>query len=157
MDYIGDDDDDDYVYGNEQQFLDEYNVHGRVGFMRTDKTVQDIAADAGVTIQHGHLKDALQRFYVYVNASANRLINEGIIPWVSLNKIQLILTRIKDVKNPEFKNADAFVLGYAVTMGGSSIDVKHFDSLKGKIEKLDQPLQQTDVMRYANMWLSMTQ
>jgi hypothetical protein len=162
MDY----DEEEYIYEEESaaaaypQFIDEYNVFERVGGRMSDeKTVQEIAAEAGVLIsarQGQIIRDAVHRFYIYVNASARRMISEGVIPWVTSAEVQKILTAIRHVKNPGYKNADAFVLGYAITRPtGNSINSKYFESIKPKLDKFEpNPLKQTDVVRYAHMWIN---
>jgi hypothetical protein len=142
----------------EQEYLEEYHVLDRVGYTNDEKTVQEIAAEAGIIIQQrpGHLiRDATQRFYVYTNASARRMISDGIINWVSHNEVTKILSSIKFIKNPEYKNADAFILGYAVTRpNGKEININRLNSLKPILEQMDPVIKQTDVIRYANLWIN---
>jgi Family of unknown function (DUF5770) len=135
--------------------LDEYRVFERAEY--AGKNVEQIASDAGIVFTHkkGELiKDPVHRFYIYVNASAQKLIREGYISFVPASDIPLILTGIKDVKNIKYKNADAFVLGYAVSKSGS-INAKHFNDVVAKTRKLEPPIKPADIIRYARLWISL--
>lgn len=138
----------------ENQFQLEFKAFERMG-REEDKTVADIAAEAGVIFQPHQkgkiIRDPIQKFYVYVNASALKLINEGYIPFVQKSDVRTILEKIRFIKNIQYKNPDAFVLGYAVVKSGS-LNLRHFDLVCAKISELDPPLKRTDVLRYARLW-----
>jgi hypothetical protein len=107
------------------------------------RTVEEIATEAGVS------GDALVlKFYIYVNATAHRLIDEKVITNVKRNEIERILSFIKYVDNPQYKHPETFVLGYAVTKSGI-IDGKMLNSIK-----LDDNIKPMDVLKYGHLWLN---
>jgi hypothetical protein len=138
----------------EEEF-DEYRAFERTEY--AGKDVEQIASDAGIVFTHkkGELvRDPVTRFYIYVDASARKLIKERYITFMSSNDIPTILTRIRNVKNVKYKNADAFVLGYAVSKS-NSINSKHFNEIVEETRNLEPLIRPADILRYANMWLSM--
>lgn len=141
--------DEDYMYEEEQEYLPEVNVFERVEYEGGD-TVEQIAMDAGV-IPDDRKKGTkftnnVWRFYVYVNATARRMIDEGSIP-LRPAEVPRILRQIKMIPNPEFKNPEAFIYGYAVTKSGT------LDRNMLKTLTLPPTLKLTDVVRYARMIL----
>lgn len=109
------------------------------------KTVEEIATEAGVS------GDALVlKFYIYVNATAHRLIEDKVITNVKRNEIERILTFIKYVDNPQYKHPETFVLGYAIAKTGS-IDGKLLNSLK-----LEDHIKPMDVLKYGNLWINIS-
>lgn len=158
-DYDDDDDfDEDYVYGNYEGRLNPDYHAFETSFYEGPRTVEAIAAQAGVitTRQKGQvIRDPLFKFYVYVNAVAHRFIEEGYIPTVSRNDVEPILVSIQKVKSPQYKNPEAFVLGYSVAKSGK-INKKQFDFLVTKLADLENiTITPMDVIRYANLWLNL--
>ena len=147
----------DYCYENED-YHGEQDYHAfETSFYEGPRTVEAIAAQAGVitTRQKGQvIRDQVFKFYVYVNAVAHRFIDEGYIPTVSRNDVETILVAIQRVQSPQFKNPEAFVLGYSVAKSGQ-INKKQFDYLSSKLENLDIFITKMDVFRYALLWLSL--
>jgi len=57
------------------------------------------------------------------------------------------------MKNIQYKNPTAIILGYALTKS-STIDKKLFNELIPKIKTLEPPMKPTDLLRYSNLWLN---
>lgn len=141
-------DDDEII--DTQEYMNEVNVYDRAVFGDVGDTVEQIAMDAGVVPDDRKkgtkFTNNIWRFYVYVNASARRMIDEGIVQMRQRDVVN-ILKHIKLIDNPEFKNPDTFVLGYSIVNRGS-IDKS---ALKQLIPKLPQNIKPTDVVRYARL------
>lgn len=140
----------------EQEFLPEVNVFERVEFENGD-SLERIAMDAGVIPENRKKGDRFDnnvwRFYVYVNAAARRLIEEGTISNVKTLEIPLILRQIALIDNPEYKNPDAFIAGYAATKGGK-VNIKELNAIASRVQKSTGELKATDILRYARLWLA---
>jgi hypothetical protein len=94
------------------------------------------------------------KFFVFVDAISRQLSQDHIVR-ISNAEIQDMLERLTNVKEPQYKNPTGVVLGYYVTGGGGyEIDKQRFASLKPKLSKLDKPIKATDVIRYANLWIT---
>lgn len=154
-----DDDDDEYVYEEEGVLLPEIDVFERVEYDNGDN-LEHIAMDAGVIPESRkkgeRFTNKIWRFYVYVNAAARRLIDDGIVPNVHSREIPFILRQIELIDNPEFKNAEAFVIGYSVTKSGR-FDKKLLMSILDRIKESSIELKPTDIYRYARLWISSTE
>lgn len=130
------------------EFENEYNVFERVEFME-----QDILGELGVTIKEDAIRDPTQRFYIFVNTLVKRLSDQRIIKTTKAD-IHFILSKIKNVSSPKYKNPTGFVLGYYITENGQ-IDKKKFNVLKSKLRNLEYPLSEIDVLRYGSLWLTL--
>lgn len=97
-------------------------------------------------------KDPSERFYIFVDAIARQLKSQNII-YLSENNIQYLLKKIDNVPNIKYKNPTGYVLGYYV-IDEKTIDKKKFNLLKPHLSHLNYPMKQTDVLRYANLWLT---
>lgn len=148
--------DDEYMYAEEEgAFMPEVNIFERIGYENGD-TLEQIAMEAGVIPEARKRGERFTsktwRFYVYVNASARRMIDEGIISNVTSREIPHILRQIEFVDNPGYKNPEAFVIGYAVTKSGTI----NTDELESILSRHDGTLKATDIVRYARLWISTT-
>lgn len=146
---------DPYMYQEEEgQFLPEVNIFER-GEIVNESTLEQIARDAGVNPEvrkkTEKFSDNRWRFYVYVNAAAYRLIDEGIVPGVKKNEVTLILKQIQHFENIAFKNPETFVLGYAVAKNGT-INKQVLSEVVSKLGQLTTKIKPTDVLRYARLW-----
>lgn len=150
-------DDDEYMYEEEEgMFLPEVNVLERVEY-DNDDALENIAMEAGVIPEMRkkgeRFTNKVWRFYVYVNAAARRLSDDGIVPNVHIRDIPFILRQIDLIDNPEFKNAEAFVIGYSVTKFGK-FDKRLMMSILERIRDSSIELKATDIFRYARLWIS---
>lgn len=154
------DDGDDYDYEDEEgMFLPEVDIFERVEYDNGD-TLERIAMEAGVIPESRkkgeRFTNKVWRFYVYVNACARRLIDEGIIQNVHARDIPFMLRQIELIENPEFKNPEAFVIGYAATKSGKF----NKDTMMALLERLNDAgmeLKATDILRYARLWTYSTE
>jgi len=143
--------DDAYDYDDEQ-YLPEVDVFNRVVF-DDDDSLDKIALEAGVHAENRKKGDMfvskIWRFYVYVNAAARRLIDEEIIPNISVKEIPIVLKQIKLINNPQYKNPDAFFCGYSVSRNGK-IDTKLLEHI---VNTSNGAIKNTDILRYGRLWL----
>lgn len=152
-------DDDEYMYEEEEgMLLPEVDVFERVEYDNGD-TLERIAMDAGVIPEMRkkgeRFTNKVWRFYVYVNAAARRLIDDGIVQNIHSREVPFILRQIELIDNPEFKNAEAFVIGYSVTKSGS-FDKRIMMSILERTKDSSIELKATDIFRYARLWISST-
>lgn len=156
-----DNDDDDYEENArnereyEERFETTYGDYKGMSYERA-KTVDQIASEAGlifpITRKGEKTKDPTYKFYVYVNAVAYKLIEEGYSS-IKKEEINRILEYIKNVPYPGYKNPEAFVLGYFVGKSGS-INEKQFKFITSKLLDLNVSIKPMDVLRYANLWIN---
>lgn len=142
----------------EERFETTYGDYKGMSYER-DKTVDQIASEAGVIFSVARkgekIKDPTYKFYVYVNAVAHKLIDEGYSLNVKKNEINFILESIKKVPHPRYKNPETFVLGYFVGKSGS-INERQFKHIVPKLSSLDNVIiKPMDVLRYANLWVNL--
>lgn len=130
----------------DEDFIQEYNVYERVGFET------DILGELGGGREDPTFKDPTQRFYIFVDAIARQLKQQGVI-LISEGDIRHMLSKVDALQLPKYKNPTGYVLGYYIGHRGE-IDKRKFDSIKGKLKELEYPLKQADVIRYANLWIT---
>lgn len=134
---------------DEYVFEDEYNVFERASYME-----RDVLGEMGIVYERRKkedIRDPVQRFYIYVDSIARKLIRDRIIT-IRSSDVQTLLGYIARVSEPKYKNPTAFVLGYELTRSGA-IDVAKLDFVKTKLKDLDVPIKVEDLIRYSNLWL----
>lgn len=142
-----------YLQDEDYEFQPEYNIFQRGSIVDEDEI--DIYF-GGVKHQKGDvIKDPNQRFYVYVDAIARKLIDLEIIR-ISPKDIQNILHGAQNVPEIKYKNPTAFIIGYVLTKDQQSgtINAKEFRKLIPQLKTFDHPLKDTDMLRYAFLWLN---
>ena len=144
-----------YIYDEEEgALMAEVDVLNRVEFENGD-TLEKIAMDAGVIPEvrkkGERFSNIKWRFYVYVNATIRRLINDRIITNVHTKEIPFILRQIALIENPEYKNPEAFVCGYAVSKN-KVVDKKILDFI---VSASGGTVKSTDIIRYARLWIQL--
>jgi len=149
--------DEEYVYHEQEEegrFEAEYGAFGRTEFERA-RTVEEIAAEAGIIASRRRgqvIRDPVFKFYVYVNAVFHRLVEEGYLPNVKRDEVTALLESIRNVSTPQYKNPEAFVLGYSVGKSGS-INEKQFKYLLPRLASVGNlTIKPMDLLRYANLW-----
>ena len=149
-------DDEDYMYNEEQEYLPEVNIFER-GEIINENDLENIAREAGIYPEqrkkNDKFNDKVWRFYLYTNAAAYRLIGAGFIPNVREREVSTILKQIRLIKNPSYKNPDAFVLGYAVTKS-RSIDLNVLNNIIKRLPEMNiARIKPSDIIRYSRLWL----
>lgn len=125
----------------EQDFIAEVNIFDRVGFEGDIKGDDDY-------------RDPEKKYFMLVETIARQLSQEGIIK-ISNSSIQHdLMKRIESVKSPALKNPTATVLGYYVVNSEKEIDQRRLRAIKQKLSILESPVKLTDVIRYANLWIT---
>jgi Family of unknown function (DUF5770) len=161
--------DDDYEYGEADEFQNEYDVGARTEWMP-----RDVLAELGILRKSERpdiamISDPLQRFYRNVAAVAPQIWRDGIVAKYSTDAL---LDAIKSVDHARYKNPTAFALGYALTVAASpaprgagdvaavvAIDKVAFDRVvdgirSGRVQFLDATVRPQDVLRYCFMWIA---
>lgn len=142
------DEDDDSV-----QYKDEIKAFQRVG-LPGDILKRTVGPDGKIDRS---IQDPLERFQIYVDASARNLMGENI----SINEgdIKIMIEKAINLKYVHFKNPNAYILGYIASNGGKNITQKTFDYatnnalpliIKSLIDK--GSIRPPDVLRYARLW-----
>ncbi|AOC55264.1 hypothetical protein LCDVSa180R [Lymphocystis disease virus 3] len=98
--------------------------------------------------------DLTHRFYMFVSIVSNNAEDAGIISGVKNGNLNKDVLKIKE---PRYKNPTAVVLGYYVSSEGVALDKKKLSRINSKLDHLDYPVLLEDVVRYARMWMSLTQ
>jgi hypothetical protein len=137
---------DDYnYYNNEGEFQNEINYLDRVGFddeFENDEIFERVTA----------LRDSTQKFTAFVKYIAVSL-NNGNFLKLEKSEISYIISQIKNIPSPGYKNPTGFVLGYWVSQNGK-IDEKRLKKVFQNLSNLDYPVKTHDVIRYARLWLT---
>jgi hypothetical protein len=156
--------DDEYEYAREDEgdFLPDMDIFNR-GSMENLNSLEHIAREAGVCPEerkkHRRFDNKLWRFYVYTNASALKFVNSyRKLGLSSLTDVPSILRSIRKVQNAEYKNPEAFVLGYAITKDKKAIHRRTLEMIINDLPNIgtEKPLniKPPDLLRYARLWLS---
>ena len=74
--------------------------------------------------------DPLDRFKIFVDATARKLIDTQYITEIDIN---VLLENANNLKYVNYKNSTAYVLGYIVSKGGREIEITHFNDIIKKI------------------------
>jgi hypothetical protein len=132
---------------DEIRFENEYNVYERVGGYRGD-----ILDELGTTEENVDIRDPLQRFINFTKIMANTMNTQGIIH-LRRHEINYIVDQIQYIKEPQYKNPTAFVLGFWVTNRDGTINKDKVNNIAGSLSLLPYPIRNYDIIRYANLWI----
>lgn len=128
----------------EQMFLAETNVLERLHY--------EVPTGSRAEIQN----DPVKRFIVYTNATAVNLFANKLLP-INQDDVNEINRQAELVRNPQFKNAVGFVLGYFIVKGGDgAVNSKNLTYVKNKLDVIapDKLLKLEDVLRYGRLWVT---
>ncbi len=128
-------------YEEEQMFLPEFDVMERVHY--------EVPTASRMEMQN----DPVKRFYVYTNAIAMSLSSNKLLD-ISLEDVNQINALAKRVRNPQFKNAHGFVLGYYITIN-NSISNTRLEQVKKLLTLPDYKfIKLEDLIRYARLFIT---
>lgn len=99
-------------------------------------------------------QDPEERFSCYVDAISRNLNSLGAN--ISQIDIDIMLNKIKYIKNIDKKNPSAYILGYITTKGGKEIDKKQFKYVVDKVLPLidsKNNITNEDIIRYSRLWI----
>lgn len=136
------------AYSEEVRFENEYNVHERVGgYLQTN-----ILGELGTTETEVDLRDPIQRFTQFTKTVAQEMVDQGVIG-LKRPDIRYIIDQIQYIPNVKYKNPTAFVLGFWATTRDGTINRERLKRLTPSLKTLKYPVQDYDVLRYANLWI----
>lgn len=140
------DDDDDYI--DEPVFQHSINAFSHTGFAPLGLGRLDVLGMGKKFDAKGHFKET-------VNAIAQQLREDRIK--LSGNDMEQLIDRIDSLKEPQYKNATAYVLGYIASDGGREINRKNLNNVFKTILKTvsDKSVKEEDVLRYARLWYNL--
>lgn len=130
------------TYGNEMKAFERSGGYGSM-------LGQSIGPD-GKPIK---TQDPLEKFQIRVDAIARNL--QSVFPGViSQDNIQTMLEKANQLKDVQYKNATAYVLGYIASTGGENLTPQTFKIVESKISKvhLEGNVKSPDILRYARLW-----
>ena len=132
--------DDDFSDEEGPKFSDEMGAFLRAGF--TEFAGQDKI-----------LLNPVDKFRIKVNAVARNLSEWDSI-YLSNGAIRMILEKVLQLQDVEYKNATAYVLGYVATEGGQKLTSKGFKWVVNKLlpHVEDKSVLEPDIIRYARLW-----
>ncbi|ATE87068.1 hypothetical protein [Shrimp hemocyte iridescent virus] len=131
---------------DEVRFESEFNIHGRVG--ATDMFGEIISSDP----ENVNLRDPRTRFIQFTRIVFQAMMEKNGIRFKK-SDINFIVKQIGFMPNVGYKNPTAFVLGYYVVNPDGTINKKKFNEIIPSLPRLDYPIQQHDVLRYARFWI----
>ena len=139
-------DDDDYV--DEPVFQPSINAFGQAGFAPVGLGRMDVFGMNKKFDAKGHFKET-------VNAIVQQLSEDKIK--LSGNDLEQLIDRIDTIKEPQYKNATAYILGYIASQGGREISRKNVSHVFKTILKTvsDKSVKEEDVLRYARFWYNL--
>ena len=98
-----------------------------------------------------------ERFQILVDAISRKFTVDDIFT-ISQNDIDNMLDAIQKTPGIKYKNPICFILGYIVSQGGRSLEVKN---VKNVLKHIDVPqisesgIHPADVVRYGRLWLNL--
>lgn len=101
-----------------------------------------------------HLQDPIEKFSVAVDA-ISRLLNDVSGITIEQKDIDKMVESAYLLKNIEFKNPSAYVLGYLASKGGRNIEKSTVDNVFKKALSHTKGVLEPDVIKYAKLWLKL--
>jgi hypothetical protein len=99
------------------------------------------------------VQDPVERFAVYVDAISRNLSGYRGVEIVN-NDIIEMLTRIKDIKDVQYKNPSGYVLGFLATNGGRNMDKENIKRIiEDILPHVSGSVEPADVIRYSRLWM----
>lgn len=145
LEWAVEEDDDQDVYRAEMGAFDRVGLPGAIvgGLVGPDGKIDRA------------IQDPLERFQIQTDAVARNLMGQNID--ISEGDIQILLEKATLLKYVHFKNANAYVVGYIASKGGTVITKKRFDYVIKRVlpNLLEGSVQPPDVLRYARLYLNL--
>ena len=145
LEWAVEEDDDQDVYRAEMGAFDRVGLPGAIvgGLVGPDGKIDRA------------IQDPLERFQIQTDAVARNLMGQNID--ISEGDIQILLEKATLLKYVHFKNANAYVVGYIASKGGTEITKKRFDYAVKRVlpNLLEGSVQPPDVLRYARLYLNL--
>jgi hypothetical protein len=91
-------------------------------------------------------------FAIKVDATAR---NINTIYQLTNDDIGYMIEKSKEMTYVEFKNAEAYVLGYVASNGGTRIDKPSVNIVFNKLLSSFPSISKEDVIRYARLWMNL--
>lgn len=129
------------IYDTENLINEEVNFTDRVGFMQDNILGESKKTD---------ILNPVERLKGFISSVSNTMKEQNGIH-IKKSDVITINSFVDSLPSPEFYNATGLVLGYWVLNEGI-IDKEKFKELIPKLPKIEYPIQQWDVIRYANLW-----
>jgi hypothetical protein len=153
MDVFGDlpeDNEDEYDYSDEDEWKDELDFQPEVDvYERVGLPGERLAGIEKMDDELGReILDPVERFTRQVNAISRN-------PNIQLSEedTDILLSKISNISNINYKNPTGYVLGYIATRGGRNLDKKSVTNIfKYILPKLQESVEQPDVIRYGRYW-----
>lgn len=137
-------DDEDYIFGEDDDFKAEAKAYERLG---------GAVLLSEITGKKKMAEDPIERFSIQIDAISRSLKEYGNI---SESDIVLMINKVSLVKNLEHKNPTGYVLGFLASQKGKSIDKNSVNFVfKEVLPHAGENIEKEDVIRYARFWLNL--
>jgi hypothetical protein len=139
-------DDDDYI--DEPVFQQSINAFAQAGFAPLGLGTLDVLGMNKKFDAKGHFKET-------VNAIAQQLREDRIK--LSGNDLEQLIETVDILKEPQYKNPTAYLLGYIASEGGRDIQRNNVNNVFKNILKTvsDKSVKEEDVLRYTRLWYNL--
>lgn len=143
-------------------FQPEVNVYDRVGMPGVADVLSNVilSGDNLSDLQrkiNKMVQDPMDRFMVYVDAISRNISSaeKGIV--LDNNDIIRMLKNAKKIKNVQYKNPSAYILGYLASEGGKEMKKENVANVikKGIPLVREGNVEPPDVVRYARYWMNL--
>lgn len=110
-------------------------------------------ASGGPILIAGKAQSPMERFRIQVDAVYNNLKTRGLD--IGKSDLDTLIGRVHKIKNVEYKNATAYVLGFIASNRGKGIDMNKLKQTFEVIKYLPEGgVEKPDIIRYAKFWIS---
>ena len=139
-------DDDDYI--DEPVFQQSINAFAQAGFAPLGLGTLDVLGMNKKFDAKGHFKET-------VNAIAQQLREDRIK--LSGTDLEQLIETVDILKEPQYKNPTAYLLGYIASEGGRDIQRNNVNNVFKNILKTvsDKSVKEEDVLRYTRLWYNL--
>jgi hypothetical protein len=145
-------DDDEFITKDEVGAFDRVTMTGNT-FLCGGTTISGNIDELKKKIKY-ITQDPEEKFSCYVDAISRYLNSLGAN--ISQTDINIMLDKVRYIKNIDKKNPTAYILGYITSKGGKDIEKKQFKYVVDKILPLvdvKNNITEPDILRYARLWL----
>ena len=142
-------DEDDYI--DEPVFQQSIKAFQQAGLAPLGFGTMDIRDKFGMSTKF----DAKGHFKETVNAIAHQLREEKIR--LSNDDINQLIQMVDNLKDPQYKNPTAYLLGYIGSNGGQNINKQNISYVFTNVLKAvsDKSVKREDVIRYTRLWFNL--
>lgn len=143
----------DYEEGEYEGYGDEDEGEGEEEVRYLPGVKAGEYASGGPILITGKAQSPMERFRIQVDAIYNNLKTRGLD--LTKSDLETMIGKVHKIKNIEYKNATAYVLGFIASNRGKNIDINKLKQTFNVIKFLPEGgVERPDIIRYAKFWIS---